>query len=72
MYVDLKFKRIGGSLFAHIPADDAKQLGVKEGETVRVKVERLSSKEIVEGLFGLALDIPSFKRDKKDWDRKLG
>ncbi len=72
MYVDLKLKRIGGSLFAHIAADDAKQLGIKEGETVRVKMERLSTKEILDGLMGLALDIPSFKRDPKDWDRKIG
>ncbi|MFH1200141.1 MAG: hypothetical protein V1708_03680 [Candidatus Micrarchaeota archaeon] len=72
MYVDLKLKRIGGSLFGRIPAAVARELGWKAEETVRVKAERMSTAEILDGLMSLKLDIPSFKRDPKDWDRKIG
>ena len=59
MYVDLKLKKIGGSLFGRFPSDVVKKEGLHENEVVAVEIHKKKGKvKTIEELFG------TFKFDK--------
>jgi antitoxin component of MazEF toxin-antitoxin module len=68
MYVNLKIKKIGGSLFGRFDAQDAKALKLKEEQVVKMKVE---DKPDYMAIFGIAKGVKTsgqeFKDEMRDW-----
>mgnify|MGYP001572851260 CR=1 FL=1 len=69
MYVNMKIKKIGGSLFGRFPSQDAKELKLRENQEIKVQV--MPRRDYM-SIFGmgrhLKIDAQKFKDELREED----
>ncbi len=63
MYVNLKIKRIGGSFFGRIPAQEAKELNLRENQELKLQVVQ---KRDYMSIFGIGKNLGLNAQQIKD------
>lgn len=64
--LSVKVRKIGGSLYAPIPAHVAKEEGIEEGKVVRIIVR--SRERRGKRLLGRFPELPEFQRTERVWN----